>query len=264
MKKYLVIGNPIKHSLSPKLHNFWMKENNINANYEKKIMNDDELENLIFSVKNKEIDGINVTVPFKKTIIPFLDILSDEAQKTQSVNTVYLHNGETVGHNTDIDGFRMSVKNSKFEIEGKKIFILGAGGVVSSLVYALKKMKASTIIISNRTQIKAEGLKNLFNDIEVLKWGNIPNFDMIINATSLGLDPKDSIDLDFSMAGKDKFFYDVIYNPIQTNFLKEGKKLGHKIENGKMMFVYQASLSFKIWHGIQPLINKETINLLDQ
>ena len=264
MKKYLVIGNPIKHSLSPKLHNFWMKENNINANYEKKMMNNDELKNLILKVKNEEINGINVTVPFKKTIIPFIDILSDEAQKTQSVNTVYLHNGETVGHNTDIDGFRMSVKNSKFDIDGKKIFILGAGGVVSSLVYALKKMKASNIIISNRTQTKAEDLKNLFNDIEVLKWGNIPNFDMIINATSLGLDPKDRIDLDFSMAGKDKFFYDVIYNPIQTNFLKEGEKLGHKTENGKMMFIYQASLSFKVWHGIQPQINKETINLLDQ
>ncbi len=264
MKKYLVIGNPIKHSLSPKLHNYWMKKNNIKAYYEKEMINDDELENLIFKVKNEEVSGINITVPFKKAIIPFIDVLSDEAHKTQSVNTVYLYNGKTVGHNTDIDGFSMSVKNSKFDIEGKKIFILGAGGVVSSLVYALKKMKVSNIIVSNRTAKKAKDLKNLFNDIEILKWGNIPNFDMIINATSLGLDPKDRMNLDFSLAGKNKFFYDVIYNPKQTNFLKEGKKLGHKIENGRMMFIYQASLAFKIWHGIQPQINNETINLLEQ
>ena len=262
MKKYLVIGNPIEHSLSPKLHNFWIKNNDIKAIYEKKKLTNDQLENLISDIRKEKINGINVTVPFKKSILPYIDVLSDEASKTQSVNTVYLDKNKIVGHNTDINGFRMSVENLKFNVEGKKIFILGAGGVVSSIIFALINMKASDIIITNRTKSKAENLKNLFKETIIVDWGEMPDFDMIINATSLGLNTKDKIELEFSKVGKNKFFYDLIYNPEETYFLKEGKKLGHKIENGKMMFIYQAYLAFKVWHGIYPKVNNDIIDLL--
>ena len=166
MKKYLVIGNPIEHSLSPKLHNYWLKENNIDAVYDKKKLDENELKNIIFEVKEEKINGINVTVPFKKAVIPFLDELSPEAKNTQSVNTIYLQNGITIGHNTDIAGFELAIKYAKYEILGKKIFILGAGGVAPSIIYSLKKMKASKITISNRTKEKAEKLKNLFEPID--------------------------------------------------------------------------------------------------
>ena len=99
MKKFLVIGNPISHSLSPKLHNYWLKKNNINGIYEKEKLNNDELGNLLLKLKNNEVSGINVTVPFKKKIIPFLDELSVEAENTQSVNTIYLNNNKIKGHN---------------------------------------------------------------------------------------------------------------------------------------------------------------------
>ena len=102
MKKYLVIGNPISHSLSPELHNYWFKQNNINAIYDKKKLNDNELENIILNVKKQIVSGINVTVPFKNTVIAYLDDLSEEAKKTQSVNTIYVKNEKVVGHNTDI------------------------------------------------------------------------------------------------------------------------------------------------------------------
>ena len=263
MKKYIVIGNPIDHSLSPKLHNFWYRQNNINADYEKKKMNIEEIKGLILALNEKKIHGINVTVPFKKDIIPFLDQLSLEAKSTQSVNTIYLKDEKAIGHNTDIDGFELSIKNLKINLIDKTILILGAGGVVPSLIFALNKMKVSKIIVSNRTQKKTENLKNLFRGIEVVDWGVIPNIDMIINATSLGLNKDDKFDLDFSEL-KNKFFYDVIYNPIETNFLKEGKKLGNIGENGKMMFIYQAQAAFKIWHGIQPIVNNELMNLLEQ
>ena len=263
MKKYLVIGNPIDHSLSPKLHNFWYRQNNINADYEKKKMNIEEIKGLILALKEKKIHGINVTVPFKKDIIPFLDQLSLEAKSTQSVNTIYLKDEKAIGHNTDIDGFELAIKNLKINLIDKTILILGAGGVVPSLIFALNKMKVSKIIVSNRTQKKTENLKNLFRGIEVVDWGVIPNIDMIINATSLGLNNDDKFDLDFSEL-KNKFFYDVIYNPKETNFLKEGKKLGNTGENGKMMFIYQAQAAFKIWHGIQPIVNNELMNLLEQ
>ena len=121
MKKYLVIGNPIEHSLSPKLHNYWIKNNSINAIYEKQKLNEDEIESLILKVKKKELNGVNVTVPFKKKVIPYLDKLSLEAKSTQSVNTIYLDNDTLVGHNTDTSGFELGIKNSRFQITNKKI-----------------------------------------------------------------------------------------------------------------------------------------------
>ena len=264
MKKYLVIGNPIKHSLSPELHNHWIKQNNINAIYEKKKLNNDELENLILDIKKENIHGANITVPFKNTVITHLDELSDEAHKTQSVNTIYLKNKKVVGYNTDIEGFIIAIKKTNFDLNNKKIFILGAGGVVPSIIYASVKMGCSEIIISNRTKNKAEKLKKIFRNVKVVNWGDIPNFDVVINATSLGLNKNDKINLDFTKVGKNKLFYDVIYNPDQTDFLMTAKKLGNKYQNGRLMFIYQAVSAFKLWHGIEPTINNETIKLLDQ
>ena len=263
MKKYLVIGNPIEHSLSPKLHNYWIKNNNINAIYEKREINENEIEGLILEVKKKKLNGINVTVPLKKAVIPYLDQLSSEAEATQSVNTIYLDDDKVVGHNTDITGFELGIKNLKFEATNKKILILGAGGVVPSIIFALNKMKVSEITVSNRSKDKAENLKNFFKNLKIVDWGYIPEFDMIINATSVGLNKDDQIDLDFSKVGKNKFFYDVIYNPKETNFLKTGKSMGNETENGKLMFIYQAFSAFKVWHGVEPEINNEVIKLLE-
>ncbi|MDB2428202.1 shikimate dehydrogenase [Candidatus Pelagibacter bacterium] len=263
MKKFLVVGNPIDHSLSPALHNYWIKNNSIDAIYEKQKIGENELEQLILQVKEKKINGINITVPFKKTIIPFLDELSFEAESTQSVNTIYLKDDKVTGHNTDIIGFETSIQKSKFNAFNKEVLILGAGGVVPSIIFALNKMKVSKIKISNRTIEKAKNLKNIFNNIEIVKWGEVPNCDMIINATSIGLKKEDSINLDFSSTAKNIFFYDVIYNPRETNFLKTGKSLGNITLNGKLMFIYQALSAFNIWHGIRPDVNENVIKLLD-
>ena len=262
MKKYLVIGNPIEHSLSPKLHNHWLKENNIEAIYDKKKLNENELKSIISEVKDEKINGINVTIPFKKAVIPFLDELTSEAKDTQSVNTIYLQNGNVVGHNTDIAGFELAIKYAKFDLNNKKIFILGAGGVSPSIIYALRKMKVSKITLTNRTKEKADSLKNLFKDIEIVEWGKKIDFDMIINATSIGLKKEDGLNFDYSANGPDKYFYDVIYNPKETLFLKRAKLFGNKTENGKMMFIYQAHQAFTIWHKLMPEIDDETIKLI--
>ena len=229
----------------------------------KKKLNENELADLIFEVKKKNIHGINVTVPFKKAVIPFLDHLSFESKSTQSVNTIYLDNNKLVGHNTDIEGFERSIQDLKLDLINKKVLVLGAGGVVPSIIFALNKMKVSEITISNRTKSKAEILKDLYKNIKIVEWGEVPEFDIIINATSVGLKNDDKIDLDISKVGKNKFFYDVIYKPNETNFLKNAKKLGNRTENGKSMFIYQALASFKIWHEIQPEINSEVIKILD-
>ena len=123
-------------------------------------------------------------------------------------------------------------------------------------------MKVSKIIISNRTKQNAENLKNLFKDLTIVDWGIVPDFDMVINATSLGLN-NETIDLITPNIGDGKLFYDVIYNPDETNFLKDGKKLGHQTENGKFMFIYQAFEAFKLWHDLEPSVDDKILNLLN-
>ena len=263
IKKYLVIGNPIEHSLSPKLHNYWFKKNNIDAVYDKKQINEVDIKEIISEVRNGKIDGINVTVPFKKSVIPFIDELSSVANQTQSVNTIYKENNKILGHNTDVSGFELAIRGRGYDIKNKKLFILGAGGVVPSIILALRKMGAAKIILSNRTKKKAEEIKKIFSDLEIVDWGETPEFNIIINATSLGLNQDDEIKLDYASLGSNKLFYDVIYNPKQTKFLSKAKKFGNQTENGKMMFIYQAHQSFTIWHKVMPKIDDETIKLLD-
>ena len=260
MKKYLVIGNPIEHSLSPKLHNYWIKKNNIDAVYDKKQLNKVDIDNIILEVKSGKIDGINVTVPFKQSVIPFLDELTPLAKETQSVNTIFKENNKIIGHNTDIGGFELALKYINYDVKDKKIFILGAGGVVPSIILSLKKMGVSKIILSNRTKKKAEDLKKIYRDIEIVDWGKIVDFNIIINATSVGLKSGDEIKLDYIDIGPNKLFYDVIYNPNKTKFLSKAKQFGNQIENGKMMFIYQAQLAFKIWHNILPKVENKLLD----
>ena len=275
MKKYLVIGNPIDHSLSPRLHNYWFKENNIDAVYEKKQVKESDIEEIISEMRNGKIDGINVTVPFKKSVIPFLDKIQIP-ENTQSVNTIYIEknsrigSNKIVGRNTDILGFEFALKHIKYSAKGKKILILGAGGVTPSIIYALEEMKPSTIMLSNRTKEKAENLRKSFPHLELVEWGDIKNFDMIINTTSLGLKENDKIPINYDQIGPGKFFYDVIYNPNKTNFLLGAEKRGHQIENGKLMFVYQAQEAFRLWtiapnvpNGLMPQINEKVLQLLE-
>tara|TARA_B100001142_G_scaffold182241_1_gene181787 strand:+ start:47 stop:877 length:831 start_codon:yes stop_codon:yes gene_type:complete len=274
MNKYLVIGNPIDHSLSPKLHNYWFRENNIDALYEKKQIREADIKQIILDIRNGKIEGINVTVPFKKSVIPFLDKL-EIPEKIQSVNTIYREktikgSNKIVGRNTDILGFKYSLEHIKYSAKGKKIFILGAGGVTPSIICALERMKPSTIMLSNRTKEKAKNLKKSFPQLELVEWGDIKNFDMIINTTSLGLKENEKIPINYDKIGSGKFFYDVIYNPKKTNFLLEAEKRGHQIENGKMMFVYQAQEAFSLFTmaphvrmGLMPPINKKVLQLLE-
>ena len=137
---------------------------------------------------------------------------------------------------------------------------MGAGGVVPSIIYSLLSMGCKKIFLSNRTFEKADNIKKKFNEVEVVKWGKIPDFDIIINATSVGL-KGDSLDLNLNT--KDKIFYDVIYNPKETQFLKKAKENGNRIENGMYMFVYQANQSFSIWNNVIPKIDEEVLKILE-
>tara|TARA_B100000787_G_scaffold169430_1_gene160598 strand:+ start:136 stop:969 length:834 start_codon:yes stop_codon:yes gene_type:complete len=277
MQKYLVIGNPIEHSLSPLIHNYWMKKYKlIDSIYEKKKVEKKDLKDIIDQVKIGQIKGVNITVPFKKEIIDLLDRVQGDALLTQSVNTLCKFNNEVHGYNTDTEGFRESLQNSLIDYENKNIFILGAGGVTSSILKAFVGT-AKKIYITNRTKKKAEELKKLGDKsvaalqreketIEVIDWGEKTKVcDIVINTTSVGLTKDENLDLDFGDYEKNKnvLFYDLIYNPKETNFLKDAKLRGNKTMNGKMMFLLQAQIAFKIWTNISPEIDDELMRLLD-
>ena len=162
MKKFIVIGNPIKHSLSPLIHNYWFEKNKIEASYEKKQLEESELKNIIQEIREEKIFGINITVPFKQKIIPFLDELSQIAQVTSSVNTVYKKNNKIIGDNTDVSGFQVSLLESAEKKQIKSALLIGAGGVSPSIIHALKDLNIEEIFLTNRTDDKFDVLRNKF------------------------------------------------------------------------------------------------------
>ena len=277
MKKFLVIGNPISHSLSPLIHNYWMKKYKfLDCSYDKKKVEKQDLINIVNQVRKGEISGVNITVPFKKEIIELLDQVKGSAELAQSVNTLVKEDNKVCGYNTDIEGFRDSLNDDYVEFNDKKIFILGAGGVAPSILEAFVNT-ANKIYISNRTIKKAKELKQVGdlsldllnkneNIIQVIDWGKMPEIcDIVVNTTSVGLKKDENLTLDFSEYEKRKevLFYDLIYNPKETNFLKDARLRGNKTMNGKMMFLYQAMYSFQKWTGVTPEIDDKTIKLLD-
>ena len=260
MNKFLVIGNPIDHSLSPELHNFWINKFKINATYSKLQIDENQLEDIITQIRNGELKGINITVPFKEKILNLVDKLTPEAEHAKSVNTVYKEGKKVIGHNTDIAGFELSIRHHKVDVKNKKILILGSGGVVPSIIIALQKLNVAKIYMMNRTREKAEKLSKRFKNLTVLNWGEKCDFELIINATSVGINKNEDLKLEFNHLPPNRIFYDVIYNPEETLFLKNAKANLHRIINGKMMFIYQAHQSFTIWHKVMPKIDEDTIN----
>ena len=266
MKKFsfAIIGKPLSHSLSPLLHNFWFKKHNINANYSLLEVAPGEIEGVIKKIRKKELKGINVTVPYKQIVIPFLDLIVGDAKETLSVNTISLNEeGKVVGNNTDVYGLEQGFINklSNQNLEQKKVLILGAGGVTPSVIYALSKKGIKQIFISNRTIKKAEDIKKKFPFIEIVKWENIEvrakDIDIIINATSVGIKGEDNFYQEFMETKPDLVYYDIIYNPKETMMIKKFNKKDIQTYNGLEMFIYQAKKSFFLWNKINPKFDQE-------
>ena len=201
-KKFGIIGNPIKHSLSPVLHEYWFKKYNINADYSIIEASDKDLPLIIDKVKLGYFSGINVTLPFKQKIINHVDKVVNDAELTGSVNTVFLNNNKTViGENTDVYGLQAAYLKEIDNSPNKKVLVMGAGGVSPSVILSIKKSGISNISITNRTNEKCIFLKKKYNFLNIISWehlkSEIKNFDIIINATSLGLKNGEDFNFDF-------------------------------------------------------------------
>ncbi len=266
-KSFAIIGRPILHSLSPVLHNYWFKKYNIEADYSLLDVKEENLKNIIKRIRDKELNGINVTLPYKQKIIPFVDKVVNDALHTNSVNTIFLNDAnDIIGENTDVFGLQAAYLKAISNTKNKKALVIGAGGVSSSVIFSLEKSKVKDISIINRTHEKSLFLKKKFNFLNVLEWKSlkyeIGKFDIIINATSLGLKNGKDFDFDFKEVKENLIYIDTIYNPLETKtfkFLKENKI---KTFNGLEMFIYQGQKSFYLWNKINPEIDDKLIDLL--
>ena len=268
MKKFFgIIGNPIKHSLSPVLHKYWFDKYNIDADYSIIEATDKELPEIVKKIKHKNYSGINVTLPFKQKIINHIDKVVNDAELTGSVNTVLLDNNKTViGENTDVYGLQAAYLKEIDNSSNKKALVIGAGGVSPSVILSIKKSGIRNISVTNRTNEKCIFLKKKFNFLNIISWkdlkNKIINFDVIINATSLGLKDGDDFNFNFSNTKAEAIYIDTIYNPLETKTFKYLKEEGRRVFNGLDMFIYQGQKSFYLWNKINPEIDDELVELL--
>ena len=266
-KKFAIIGRPIAHSLSRTLHNYWFKKYNIDAEYSLLDVKEENLEDTINKVRKKELQGINVTLPYKQKVLPFIDRLVNDAKNTNSVNTIFLdESNNIVGENTDVYGLQAAYLKEVLKGETKKALIIGAGGVSPSVIFSLYKSKINNISLINRTKDKSIFLKKKFSFLNILEWDNlgeaIKEFDIIINATGLGLKNNADFEIKFENVKKDLIYIDTVYNPLETKTLKFLKENNIKTFNGLDMLIYQGQKSFYLWNKTNPEINDELVDLL--
>ena len=261
-----VIGKPIKHSLSPLIHNYWINKYELGLEYKKMEVERDLLPSLIENVRDKKITGLNITLPYKKDIISYIDEVSYSAKDIGAINTIFLQGNKVYGENTDGIGFTRALeKKTKFNFSNKSIYILGAGGASYGIISELIKKKVKKIYVTNRTKQRTIQLLNFFKtknkeiNLEFVEWKNLaPNsdVDLIINTTSFGMKDNECLKIDINNLKDTLIFVDIIYNPKETELLKLFKKEGFVCMNGLSMLIEQAAVSFELWFNIS-LNNKD-------
>tara|TARA_B100000686_G_scaffold346639_1_gene433727 strand:- start:1754 stop:2620 length:867 start_codon:yes stop_codon:yes gene_type:complete len=261
-RKIGIIGYPAQHSLSPIFQQAALDTLNIDIKYEIWETHPDDLEAVVASLRAPNIEGANVTMPFKEKIVPFLDSLDLSAQQIGAVNTIVKSDGMLIGHNTDGIGFLEALGDILFTPQKKNILIIGAGGASRSIAFALAHENPSQIIIANRDKDRAVNLAQSliattpttvvpieFTTATLQEW--IPKSDLIINATSIGMRPAEDLSPVPSMLiRKNIFVYDLVYNPIETVLVKSARCRGAVAAGGLSMLVYQGAHAFTLWTGM--------------
>lgn len=255
MKKwYAVIGDPISHSLSPFMHDTWFRDNGIDASFIPVHVEPSKLKEAVESLKLLGASGFNVTLPHKQAIIPLLGGIDDTASVMDAVNTAVLSGKGFSGSNTDGDGFVESLKTKNPSHEAK-ILLVGAGGAARGISFALHRGGFTDITITNRTYRRAEELASESSSRAMVKTEaeeNLGDFDIIIQTTSVGLAENEALPISLKNVKPGALAADIVYNPIDTPFLKAAEEKGCETLNGVGMFVFQGALAFEKWTGIQP------------
>ena len=262
MSTYAVIGDPIDHSLSPNIHSAAFRELNLEHSYIAYRIPKEELKEGIDALKKIKIAGFNVTIPHKIEMMKFLDKMDESCSIIGAVNTVSNENGILKGYNTDMDGFLDPIKKRELQIKESKVLLLGAGGAARAIVAGFAKEHAKSITIANRTLENAKELSKFSEKIglesKILTIDNVKDsakdYDIIVNATSIGL-KNESSPISLNGISKKTIVYDIVYMPMNTDFLKKAKEKGAIVIYGYEMLLGQAARAFEIWHGMKAPYN---------
>lgn len=273
MIKAAVIGDPIAHSLSPKIHNFFLEKYKISGSYEAIRISKDDLEKDVQTLINQGFAGFNITIPHKESIFKLCHYKSKSAHLSGAVNTVVItEDGKFFGHNSDIDGFLNNLKNHapNFDLKNKTAFVIGAGGAARAIVYGLLKSGVKKIYITNRSSQKAQNLIDNFVTFksEILFCEmtefcqKLDECNLLINSTSLGMQGQEKLDIDLSKLHKNSIVYDIVYKPLMTDLLLAAQKRGNRIVTGIGMLVEQALIGFELWFKEKPINDKKLEEIL--
>jgi len=249
-----LFGYPVEHTLSPYMQNAAFSHCGADYCYVPFSVHPDHLKNAVEAIRSLSLCGVNLTIPHKEACIPFLDQLDEEARVIGAVNTITTESGRLIGHNTDGRGFVMALREQGIAIEGSRALVIGAGGASRAVAYYLSRA-ASTLHIYNRTRKKAEelasvlsyagGKADIIDDIS-----SLPDYDLIVNATSLGLQDNDPLPLDPALLRPSQSVCDLIYR--RTPLLQHATQKGCRTVDGLGMLLWQGAYSFELWTGIKP------------
>ncbi|HTC18002.1 MAG TPA: shikimate dehydrogenase [Stellaceae bacterium] len=265
MKKAGVMGWPVAHSLSPALHQFWLREHGIAGSYESLAVPPDRLAGALRALAAKGFAGCNLTIPHKETALPLMELLDPAARRIGAVNTVAVGpDGALSGYNTDGYGF---IENLRAEIPGWKAdagpaVVLGAGGAARAILDALIRAGAPEIRLANRHRARAEDLAKAFGGaIKVADWQDrqraLAGAALLVNATSLGMEQNPPLELDLAGLPQGAAVCDIVYAPLETALLKRAKARGLRAADGLGMLLHQARPAFKLWFGVLPEVTPE-------
>ena len=263
-----VLGNPIAHSKSPILHQFWLRQNKIKGFYIPLKVSDDDLEMTLRNLPKIGFSGVNVTVPHKEAVMSFAKIITERASLIGSANTLtFLPEGGFKADNTDGYGFMKNLEEQApvWDPKEAKTLILGAGGACRAVIGALLESGVERLHVTNRTQKRAKDLQGFFNNqIELIEWSEkeelLKNVNTVINTTTLGMVGSDELQFSLSTANENTTIVDLVYNPINTPLLVEAHKKGCHVVNGIGMLLHQAIPGFNEWYGLKPIVTKELLN----
>ncbi len=268
--KAAVIGHPISHSKSPLIHGHWIEKYGLKGSYEAIDIAPGNLLPVLDRLVADGYGGFNLTIPHKELVLDWCDDIDQTAQKIGAVNTIAIKEGRSVGMNTDAFGFIQNLREgaADFDFKAGPAMILGAGGAARAALYGLIMAGCPEIIIANRTREKAEALADEFGagKIVVVDWDQVHNAlgraQLLSNTTALGMSGQAPLHLDLSALHPQAIVYDIVYNPLHTDLLRQARQRGNTIVTGIGMLLHQARPAFEAWFGILPDIDEALLGVV--
>jgi shikimate dehydrogenase len=267
MIKSCVIGWPISHSRSPMIHGYWLKELGIEGQYERVAVEPENLRAFLKNLATNNYAGCNVTIPHKEAAIAAVDIVDESVEKIGALNTIYIRNGKSHATSTDGEGFYQNLLGHcpNFQVNGKNITILGAGGSAKAIIERLLRENVNTITVANRTLSRALELHVVFGEKIIPTTPDLLDLrlcDLLINTTSQGMAGQPDLIIELSALPKQAIIADIVYVPLKTKLIKQAEARGLQIVPGLGMLLHQAVRGFELWFGVKPHVTDELYNLI--